>query len=184
MKRQKSGRFTNRPNKASQSSREARINQIRFSSDMCGGKTPSGVRDARPSHRPSEAKPSAINASIQPESSPAAFRLSALRAQSDSPVFQLPLEIRGYAAVFGSIIETSLSAVWVMRWVFAGLVRFRNRSFDLLRRDGPCRLPDGFVHWTHLLAWDLDDLLSNKSCRKKNSLCLRSQILFKFYLLH
>ena len=120
---------------------------------MCGGKTPSGVRDARPSHRPSEAKPSAINASIQPESSPAAFRLSALRAQSDSPVFQLPLEIRGYAAVFGSIIETSLSAVWVMRWVFAGLVRFRNRSFDLLRRDGPCRLPDGFVHWTHLLAW-------------------------------
>ena len=31
--------------------------------------------------------------------------------RSDSPVFQLPLEIRGYAAVFGSIIETSLSAV-------------------------------------------------------------------------
>ena len=41
----------------------------------------------------------------------------------------------------------------VMRLVFAGLVRFRNRSIDLLRRDGPCRLPVYFVHWTHLLAW-------------------------------
>ncbi|MBQ3262364.1 MAG: hypothetical protein IJH52_04250 [Oscillospiraceae bacterium] len=34
-----------------------------------------------------------------------------LVATRDSPVFQLPLEIRGYAAIFGSIIETSLSAV-------------------------------------------------------------------------
>ena len=34
-----------------------------------------------------------------------------LVATRDSPVFQLLLEIRGYAAVFGSIIETSLSAV-------------------------------------------------------------------------
>ena len=74
--------------------------------------------------------------------------------RSDSPVFQLPLEIRGYAAVFGSIIETSLSAVLghAIRSLL-DLVRFRNRSVDLLRRDGPCRLPDGFVHWTHLLAW-------------------------------
>jgi hypothetical protein len=30
--------------------------EIRFSSDMCGGKTPSGACDARPSRRPSGAK--------------------------------------------------------------------------------------------------------------------------------
>ena len=40
---------------ASQSLRGAQKIQIRFSSDMCGGKTPSGERDARPSRRPSGA---------------------------------------------------------------------------------------------------------------------------------
>ena len=61
---------------------------------------------------------------------------------------------------YGATLRSSVPSLkplflrfWVMRWVFAGLIRFPNRSFDLLRRDGPCRLPDGFVHWTHLLAW-------------------------------
>ena len=37
-----------------------RIRFNRFSGDMCGGKTPSGERDARPSRRPSRAKSGAI----------------------------------------------------------------------------------------------------------------------------
>ena len=42
---------------ASQSSREsANKMEIRFSGDMCVGKTPSGERDASPSRRPSGAK--------------------------------------------------------------------------------------------------------------------------------
>ena len=40
-----------------------------FSGDMCGGKTPLGERDARPSLRPNRAKPGAIKARIP-------FRLS------------------------------------------------------------------------------------------------------------
>ena len=42
-----------------------------FSGDMCGGKTPLGERDDRPSHRPTGAWPRAINASISTESLPA-----------------------------------------------------------------------------------------------------------------
>ena len=154
---------------------------------MCGEKSPSGVRDARPSRRPNRAKPGAISASDQTESSPAAFRLSAQNKKpNQSTGFDLERSRSGMSLLsrcarkqgiwslwrraiapyfsfhwkYGATLRSSVPSLkplflrfWVMRWVFAGLVRFRNRSFDLLRRDGPCRLPDGFVHWTHLLAW-------------------------------
>ena len=56
--------------------RKGKSNPIRFSGDMCGGKTPSGWRDASPSHRPSGAKPRAMECEYQNESPPRCGGLS------------------------------------------------------------------------------------------------------------
>ena len=93
-----------------------------------------------------------------------------------APYFSLLLEIRGYAAVFGSIIETSLSAVLGICLVIARSLlrlRFLNRSsFDLLRRDGPCRLPVCLVHRTHLLCWDRMTFYLRKAAERISALPL------------
>ena len=88
-----------------------------------------------------------------------------------APCFSLLLETRGYAAIFGSIIETSLSAVLGSLRGFA-VLRFHNRSAFLLRRDGPCRLPVVIVHWTHLLIFGLMTLYLRKATERSSALPL------------
>lgn len=62
--------------------------------------------------------------------------------------------------------------------------RFLNRSsFDLLRRDGPCRLPVCLVHWTHLLFWDRMTFYLRKAAERSSALPLMLRSSYNFFAL-